>query len=226
MSTPSSRTIVQTVERDSRPPWGQRSRYLRTCIPFLSPSPINGITSRPLQRICFNNPWCFALSARPAPRRKELPFPELPFATRPPINGVFRLEKDADEPSSGRNLLDLKRIVTSLPIINVYFRARGNWLGFVMSKWNSDMGDPISENVDLTMTYFEVKRPLAIEELVVWRMHEFRACILINVKLHSKSCSICVSSARKPPEIRVTAGFYFISSTRGLPRFPSRFSEV
>ena len=34
-------------------------------------------------------------SAQPASCRKEVPFPELPFATRPPINGVFRLEKDA-----------------------------------------------------------------------------------------------------------------------------------
>jgi len=33
---------------------------LRTCTLFLPQSPINEITSRPLQRICFNNPGYFA----------------------------------------------------------------------------------------------------------------------------------------------------------------------
>ena len=62
------------------------------------------------------------------------------------------------------------------------------------------MGDPISENVDLTMTYFEVKRSsLGNQGACCFAPSEFCVCILINVKLNTE-ISCLFQSAFPSPE--------------------------
>lgn len=177
--------------------------YLHTCTLFLPPSPINGITSRLLQRICFNNP--VALCSRPELGRKELLFPQLPFAMRAraflQLMASFALRYTVSRWRRRRRVL-VRTEVTGLKdelsqngwVINMYFHARWNWvLGLkTLPPQKQDWMVQFPETLTRQWLILKSSDSLKISFLFDGTS-EFRVCILINLKLKPR-CPI-------PPQI-------------------------